>query len=172
MERREEYLITQRKENLVYHKLLMNIAMSNRVVLDLGTTLILNVSPDYSSIISQKLSHALSQKGEIIDVLNIEVPYPDETDLEYYEDKLNETLHYLHNEKYTNFIFVEAAIIRGSNYKWIKDKFSCYNKNNLLFCALFENKNSLFKSDCVGEYYNNDTQDLTFYWERYNKHWE
>jgi hypothetical protein len=36
---------------------------------------------------------------------------------------------------------------------------------------LFENIGSVFKSDIVGSYYDDQTQDLTFYFERYNKHW-
>lgn len=176
MENRKEYFITQEKENEVYNKLVLDIEITsfNKFKINPNDTLILNVSPDYSSIISQKLSHHFSSKeGEIIDVLNINVPYPDETDMEWYNTKIDLLLKELSDIDYTNFIFVEAGIIRGSNYKWIEDKFTKqYNRDKLLFCALFENINSKFKSDCVGEYYNNNLEDLTFYWERFNKHFK
>ena len=44
--------------------------------------------------------------------------------------------------------------------------------NKVLTLALYENENSVFKSDYVGEYYNNTTEDLTFWWEEDNKHWD
>ena len=37
--------------------------------------------------------------------------------------------------------------------------------------TLYENIHSKFKSDFVGEYYDNDIEDLTFWWERENRHW-
>jgi len=36
---------------------------------------------------------------------------------------------------------------------------------------MFENTGSVYKSDYVGKYYNNETHDLTFWWERNNNHW-
>jgi len=44
-------------------------------------------------------------------------------------------------------------------------------KNNVFYLSLFENQSSIFKSDFVGEYYDNETQDLTFWWEEENNHW-
>lgn len=169
---RKEYFISQQKESEIYDKLYFKI--NNAFIITPEDTLILNVSPDYSSIISQKLSHEFSSKeGEIVSVININVPYPDETDMKWYNNELNRKLEYLINKDYKNFIFVEAGVIRGSNYQWIKDKFlKYYKEEQLLFTALFQNINSKFKCNCVGEYYDNDTQDLTFYWERFNKHFK
>jgi hypothetical protein len=71
-------------------------------------------------------------------------------------------------------LLVEAGVIRGSNYKFVID----YLKNNLQITqdiftlTLYENTGSKFKSDFVGEFYDNETQDLTFWWEQYNNHWE
>jgi len=42
---------------------------------------------------------------------------------------------------------------------------------NIKTLALYENSGSKFKSDFVGEYYDDETQDLTFWWEQYNNHW-
>ena len=44
--------------------------------------------------------------------------------------------------------------------------------NKILTLALYENIGSLFKSDYVGEYYDNTIEDLTFWWEEDNKHWD
>jgi hypothetical protein len=36
---------------------------------------------------------------------------------------------------------------------------------------MYENIHSIYKSDFVGEYYDDKTQDLTFWWEKENNHW-
>ena len=36
----------------------------------------------------------------------------------------------------------------------------------------FENIGSKWESDFVGEYYDDTFEDLTFWWERENKHWK
>jgi len=38
--------------------------------------------------------------------------------------------------------------------------------------SMYENVGSRFKSDFVAEYYDDTTQDLTFWWELPNKHWK
>ena len=38
--------------------------------------------------------------------------------------------------------------------------------------AMYENIESVWKSDYVGEYYNDKFEDLTFWWERENRHWK
>lgn len=169
---RTEFYISPSLEDVIYYNLLKKIKDNRLFKIENTNTLILNISPDYSSIISQRLSHALSTNGEIIDVVSIEVPYPDEIDNTEYIEHINEVLSRIRN-KYINFIFVEAGVIRGSNYKMINNIFSQkYSDDNLLYTALFENIHSNFKSDCVGEYYNDNVQDLTFYWETFNNHWK
>ena len=42
----------------------------------------------------------------------------------------------------------------------------------IITLTMFENIDSKFKSDLVGEYYDDKTQDLTFWWEKENKHWK
>ena len=42
----------------------------------------------------------------------------------------------------------------------------------IITLALFENEGSAWKSDFVGEYYNDKWDDLTFWWERDNNHWK
>ena len=139
-----------------------------------SNTVIISVSADYSNITGQLLRHSLSNEGEICDGFSIDVPYPDEVWDSVYIREL-ESLMNLYKYKLTNkkVLLVEAGVIRGSNYKFILD----YFKNNLKLkqeiytLALYENMSSHFKSDFVGEFYNNDTQDLTFWWEKYNRHW-
>lgn len=140
-----------------------------------GNTLIISVSADYSNVIGQMLRHSLSYKGEICDGFSIDVPYPDEVWDSTYLREL-ESLMSLYRYKLDNkkVLLVEAGVIRGSNYKFIID----YFKNTLQITqdiytlALYANSSSKFESDFVGEYYDDKTQDLTFWWERYNNHWQ
>ena len=139
-----------------------------------SNTVIISVSADYSNIVGQLLRHSLSYGGEICDGFSVDVPYPDEVWDTTYLHELD-TLMSLYKYKFANkkILLVEAGVIRGSNYKFIVD----YLKNNLKLTeeiytlAMYENINSKFKSDFVGEFYEDETQDLTFWWERYNNHW-
>ena len=139
-----------------------------------SNTVIISVSADYSCIVGQMLRHSLSHKGEICDGFSIDVPYPDEVWDSVYLRELESLMNlYKYKLKNKKILLVEAGVIRGSNYKFIID----YFKNNLRITqdiytlALYENSSSKFESDFIGEYYDDETQDLTFWWERYNKHW-
>jgi len=137
-------------------------------------TVIVSVSGDYSCIVGQILRHSLSSNGEICDGFSIDVPYPDEKWNDTYITELKILFRlYAYKLKDKNILLVEAGVIRGSNYKFIINylKNILDVTNNILTLALFENSGSIFKSDFVGEYYDDNTQDLTFWWEMYNKHW-
>lgn len=169
--KRKPHYITQRKEtelslNLVDDLLLENFNASN--------TVIITVSTDYSSNVGQLLRHALSYDDEICDGFGVDVPYPDEIWDEKYIFELEETFSlYAYKFKDKKILLVEAGVIRGGNYTFLSNFLEEYLgiKDNIFYLSLFENKNSIFKSNFVGEYYDNDTQDLTFWWEKENKHW-
>jgi hypothetical protein len=73
-----------------------------------------------------------------------------------------------------NIILVEAGVIRGGNYTKVVDLIRRFLEINekIVTVALYENLGSRFKSDYVGEYYNDELEDLTFWWERDNNHWK
>lgn len=139
-----------------------------------SNTVIVSVSGDYSCIVGQILRHSLSHDGEICDGFSVDVPYPDQTWDERYLLELK-TLFNLYRYKLENksILLVEAGVIRGSNYKfmieYLRDTLGITQKIETL--ALYENSGSKFKSDFVGEYYDDETEDLTFWWEEYNNHW-
>ena len=137
-----------------------------------SNTLILNISPDYSSMVSMYLAHQLSHEGEMCPMVHIDVPYPDEYVQPYkfsFEREMKNYPFY-----YENYILCEAGVIRGSNYAWLTQSLAQYipDDSKIITVALCENKGSNFKSDVVGHYYDDQTQDLTFYFETYNKHWD
>jgi hypothetical protein len=170
-DKRELYFIDRHKEMVLYQKLVDQLKKNTKFDINPEDTLLLNVSPDYSSIISMLLLHEFSRDGEILDMFNVEVPYPDQLPSPF-ELKFEETFK-SYSQPYKNFMLIEAGVISGRNYTWLVDTMCNMfniNKNNILTVALCQNKHSIFQCDVVGEYYDNNTQDLTFSFEKYNKH--
>lgn len=140
-----------------------------------SNSVIVTVSTDYSACVGMWLRHHLSYEGEVCDGFGIDVPYPDEVWNRKYMDDMYEIFK-LHAPifQFKSIIFVEAGVIRGGNYRFITDwvRSRLESGKKLITLTLYENEHSGFKSDFVGEYYDNDTEDLTFWWERENRHWQ
>jgi hypothetical protein len=66
---------------------------------------------------------------------------------------------------------VEAAVLSGNNYTWIKEMLldMGYENDDIITVALIEMNSSVFKCDYVQAYTDTIPE---FYWERYNKHWD
>jgi len=168
---RKELKVTMSKEAhlcKVLAKKLLKAGLTAR------NTVIVTVSTDYSSVVGQFLRHALSFEGEICDGFGIDVPYPDESWTERYVYELNRAFDnnsHLFGQGQI-LLLVEAGVIRGGNYKFVTEFIKNEYEARYRTLALFENRGSAYKSDFVGEYYDNETQDLTFWWEMPNNHWE
>ena len=87
-------------------------------------TCFLCVSPDYSSIVAQHLSHALSKDGEIYHIEAVNVPFPDESHESYLETFIDRFSEWTID--WDNFVLIEAGVIRGGNYNWITEAMSKY----------------------------------------------
>ena len=142
--------------------------------LNASNVVIVTVSTDYSSVIGQYLRHQLTNKGEICDGFGIDVPYPDQT----FDDKFVKEIHdmfRIHKDSIgeKTILLVEAGVIRGGNYTKVVDIIRNELKMTqpILTLTMYENIHSKWKSDFVGEYYDDEKEDLTFWWERYNNHW-
>jgi hypothetical protein len=139
-----------------------------------SNTVVVAVSTDYSSVIGQYLRHQLSHDGEICAGFGVDVPYPDQ---EFDDDFINAFLavFYLNliHIKDKKILLVEAGVIRGGNYTKIVELIKTNLKltNEILTLTMFENYGSKFKSDFVGKYYDDLSEDLTFWWEKPNNHW-
>jgi hypothetical protein len=168
MNRRPLHFIDRNKEYELIEKLLTIVDSSNY---DPKQTAVLMVSPDYSATVAMHLAHAWSTKGEIIPIIPVEVPYPTETPDEY---KKKLAMQQMDIRPYQQLVLVEAGIIRGGNWAWILDMLKSWNyqRDQITLVALCENIHSRTKSDYVGEYYDDNTQELMFYFERFNKHWQ
>jgi len=140
-----------------------------------SNSVIVTVSTDYSSIVGQILRHKLSYGDEICDGFGVDVPYPDEIWDEKYVDELQkvfQTYGYLLEHKTP--ILVEAGVIRGGNYHFLTNWMKTYFGPSLpiVTTSMFENIGSKFKSDYIAQSYDDTIEDLTFWWERDNKHWK
>lgn len=135
-----------------------------------SNTCFLMVSPDYSAIVTQHLSHSLTMNREIFHIEAINVPFPDEKVDEYKQELSQNIIKW--SQKWTNFILIEAGVIRGGNYTWITNIMKPFVRGNIHTVALCENVHSAFKSDFVSLYYNDMLEDLHFWWEQPNNHWK
>lgn len=143
--------------------------------LDASNSVIVTVSSDYSACLGMWLRHFLSKDGEICEGISVEVPYPDEQWEGFYNKALGRSFDGAQlSEPFEDktLVLVEAGVIKGGTYthisNFIKQDFP---NTKIVTVAMFENKHSKFKSDIVGKYYDNKKEDLTFWWENDNKHW-
>jgi hypothetical protein len=161
--------ISEDKEKSLIQEMTYRLKMAN---LDIhpSNTCFLMVSPDYSAIVTQHLSHSLSMDGEIFHIEAVNVPFPDEEVRDY---KLEFTQNFMKwQTRWDNFVLIEAGVIRGGNYTWITEIMSRMTGGNIYTVALCENVNSAFKSDFVSLYYDDTVEDLHFWWEQPNNHWK
>ncbi len=168
MNRRPLHFVDREKEWELIEKLLTIVDNSEFNPKD---TAVLMVSPDYSATVAMHLAHAWSRGGDILPVIPVDVPYPDETKDEYVSKM---SMQRLDIEPYSKLVLVEAGIIRGGNWAWILELLTSwgYNREDITLVAMCENVWSATKSDYVGEYYDDSKEELMFYFERFNKHWE
>ena len=168
MNRRPLHFITREKEWELIQRLLSIVDSTD---FDPSTTAVIMASPDYSATVAMHLAHAWSRDGDMLPIIPVDVTYPNE-DPEPYRFKFKQEFSY-HRGKYSHLVLVEAGIIRGGNWSWMVEDLQGfgYNRNQLTLVALCENIHSKVKSDYVGEYYDDDKEELMFYFEKYNKHW-
>ena len=169
---RKELLVTAAKEK----KLI--VAITNKVIevypdISPANTLVVMVSPDYSATVAMQVAHNLSVHGEMCDILPIHVAYPDEDVYKYVRKADQDIDSWLNfsDVQYKYYLLVEAGVIRGGTYTWLSKLFRKKLMGITITTTLYENIGSKFQSDVVGEYYDDTKQDLTFYFEAYNKHW-
>jgi hypothetical protein len=134
-------------------------------------TAVIMASPDYSATVAMHLAHSWSNNGEMITIIPVDVAYPDETVLPYI-DKFHHDF-YWHKDKYKKFVCIEAGIIRGSNWAWLLNSLKSFDvdRDDITLIAMLENIHSTIKSDYVAEYYDDEKEELMFYFEKFNKHW-
>lgn len=171
--KRPIHFITRQKEWDLLQILMLNVDCSNFNSSDTG---VLMVSPDYSATVAMHLAHAWSKDGKMIDIIPVEVPYPNPVNTPTTPMCQMQLRNLVGNRltKYRKLVLVEAGVISGKNYQWILEElYACgrYTKKNVTTVALCESVNSITKSDYVAEYYDDQKEELAFYYERFNINW-
>jgi len=167
MNRRPLHFITREKEWELINRLLTIVDSSE---FDPQTTAVIMASPDYSATVAMHLAHAWSRNGNMLDVIPVDVTFPDEKP-DYYIAKMQMQAGDI--RPFEKLVLVEAGIIRGGNWRWMLDVLYDwgYSRKDITLVALCENTGSAVKSDYVAEYYDDEKEELMFYFERFNKHW-
>lgn len=160
--------ISQDQEMALIQEMIYKVQMSDWDIHP-SKTCFLCVSPDYSGVVTQHLSHALSMDRECFHIEAVNVPFPDEDSLDYQERFMEDYVDWV--LEWDNFVLCEAGVIRGGNYTWISDIMNKFSSDNYYSLSLCENIHSKYKSDLVSLYYDDDVEDLHFWWERPNNHW-
>ena len=168
MNRRPLKFVTREKELELIQRLETIVDCST---FDPKDTAVIMASPDYSATVAMHLAHSWSKNGEIITVIPVDVAYPDENVLPYI-DKFDYDF-YWHKNKYKKIVCIEAGIIRGGNWSWLLNSLNSFDidRENITLIAMLENIHSTIKSDYVAEYYDDEKEELMFYFEKFNKHW-
>ena len=165
--RRPLHFITREKEWELIQRLETLVDSSN---FDPETTAVIMASPDYSATVAMHLAHAWSRKGEMLTIIPVDVTYPDEASTPYINKMVMQAGDI---RPYKNLVLVEAGIIRGGNWSWMLDGLYIwgYTRKDITLVAMCENIGSAVKSDYVAEYYDDEKEELMFYFEKFNKHW-
>ena len=127
---------------------------------DAYDTIILSMNPEYSSILAQRIAHAISKPNFVPIVLSVDVPQPDkEEDYLAYFGLSAKTFQVRYHK------IVVCATYTCSFMKAIRDRLYDigYEHDDLLFISLTEHWDSDFRADVVGEYV--DKEPL-FYWQK------
>ena len=161
--------ISEDKERALIQEMTYRMKMAN-LPIHPSDTCFLMVSPDYSAVVTQHLSHSLSMDGEIFHIEAVNVPFPDEDKIDYQIEFAERFVDW--SRRWENFVLIEAGVIRGGNYTWITQQIELLSNKKYYTVALCENSSSKFKSDFVSLYYNDHMEDLHFWWEQPNNHWK
>jgi hypothetical protein len=126
-------------------------------------TVIVNCSPDYSSIICQQVIHAFYDNP--VEMIPFQMPYPNSEFESRYPQYCEDFVNSL--EKETKYIFIDSGVLRGRNFKTLADKIK--PEMSTIFAALYVQDDAIFTPQIYLEKFSlkNDGM-LLFYWENEN----
>jgi hypothetical protein len=124
-----------------------------------SNTIIVNCSPDYSSIISQRVIHAYFDNP--LQMESFDMPFPNTPFEEVYPNYCKEFAQSL--EPNTHYIFIDSGILRGRNFKTLYDNLLT-NVHNFDFACLYSQDDAIFEADYCVEYFNKEEQGMLLFW--------
>lgn len=121
-------------------------------------TAILQLSYEYSGLLAQLMAHKLSYKDGPIDIEPVNIPYKSEFETIIYPNQL---------DPYDKLIVVDSGCLSGNNFKRVETKLLDYgyNRDNLIFCCIACDFNSVFVPDICPIFFNGNNDIVHFWWE-------
>lgn len=136
-------------------------------------TIIVNCSPDYSSIMCQIVNHELSyiNRNELFEQVFLEMPYPtmnqvwnrDKAEFQNFEFYLKSWIQNYVSKDY-KYLFLDSGTLRGKNFSKVHS--ALRGRAEARFGCLYLQDDSIFKPDYFVEKFNfNNQGGLIFEWE-------
>lgn len=145
-----------------------------------SNTVIVNCSPDYSSIVCQTVNHRLSSnnKHELYEQLCLEMPFPTMSQIWNKETRQYELYHkYLHEwisrlDKTCKYLFIDSATLRGKNFSLLRT--NAINKIDYKLASLYLEESSIITPDYYVEKFSaKEKGGIIFEWENpLNPNWD
>lgn len=172
MEKKSKYFIVDFEKEVKDSKKLADIIRNDKWISP--GTIIVNCSPDYSSIVCQIINHNLSDinKDELFEQIPLEMPYPimsqiwnrDSSEYEIYDKYLLKWINKFISSD-LQYLFIDSGTLRGRNFYKLHQCLRVKN-DNFRFASLYLQDNSIFTPDYYVEKFNFDNQGgLIFEWE-------
>jgi hypothetical protein len=156
------FLIDDKLELSLINAVCLEVKEKFKGLTDVSKLAVICVSPDYSGSIGMRVFHTLAKK-ELPEYICIDTPYSTDSDEQKnnYKVILNVLAPYL-KQKIDKVVLVSSA--DSDEYTWIKETLikATFLEEDLTFVSLVEHKDSIFKSQIVGEYVEFTPK---FYWE-------
>lgn len=148
-----------------------------------GEIIIVNCSPDYSSILVQRVNHRLSSinKHELFEVVDLQMPYPNTNQIwnphtKEYENFDSYLKKWVTDNVYkSKFLFIDSGTLRGKNFTKVRLSLKQYsNIMDCRFASLYVQDTSIFIPDYYVEKFNKEKDGgLLFEWENFkNPNWD
>lgn len=169
--------ITMEKEIIDSYRLASIIREDGWI--DSNGTMIVNCSPDYSSIVCQIVNHKLSElnNNELFEQISLEMPYPtmsqiwnrDTWDWELYNKYLPTFINKL--DRSLKYLFIDSATLRGKNFSLLK--MNLLGKIDYKLASLYLEEESIINPDYYVEKFSQKRDGgLIFEWENpLNPNW-
>ena len=125
-------------------------------------TIIVNCSPDYSSIISQRVIHAYYDNP--LQMTNFDMPFPNTPFEEIYGEHCKQFAETL--EPNTHYVFIDSGILRGRNFKTLYYNLMMYahKSTSFDFACLYCQDNAIFNADFCVEWFNREEDGMLLFW--------
>jgi predicted DNA-binding transcriptional regulator AlpA len=130
-------------------------------------TIIVNCSPDYSSVVSQRVIHAYYNNP--LEMVNFNMPFPNTPFEKEYPKYCRKFAKKIYPE--SSYVFIDSGVLRGKNFLTLAQELSFrgLRNDNIIFASLYVQDDAIFTPGVYVEKFNKANQGmLLFHWENEN----